>query len=108
MAVKERLTLRCTFCGKDHTAVAKLIAGPGVYICNGCVGLCQDILERERETPAKPPSLPEWASLSDDELLQRIPALQRRRPTSKRGCATASPNWVTAAFRGHVSVRRWV
>jgi hypothetical protein len=63
--------LRCTFCGKQHTEVAKLIAGPGVYICDGCVGLCQAILERD--TPAKPPSLPEWASLSDDELLQRIP-----------------------------------
>jgi ClpX C4-type zinc finger len=73
MNVKERLTLRCTFCGKQHTEVAKLIAGPGVYICNGCVGLCQEILDRERENPTKPPSLPEWASLTDDELLQRIP-----------------------------------
>lgn len=65
--------LRCTFCGKRHTEVAKLIAGPGVYICNECVELCQAILERERETPTKSPSLPEWASLTDDELLQRIP-----------------------------------
>lgn len=63
--------LRCTFCGKRHTEVAKLIAGPGVYICDGCVGLCQQILGRDTE--ADPPSLPEWASLTDDELLQRIP-----------------------------------
>jgi hypothetical protein len=65
--------LRCTFCGRLHTEVAKLIAGPGVYICDGCVGLCQVILERERDNPATPPSLPDWASLSDDELLERIP-----------------------------------
>ncbi len=71
MNVKERLTLRCTFCGKEHTEVAKLIAGPGVYICDGCVNLCVGILAED--TPAEPPSLPEWASLSDDELLQRIP-----------------------------------
>ena len=32
--------LRCTFCGKQHTEVAKLIAGPGIYICDGCVDLC--------------------------------------------------------------------
>jgi hypothetical protein len=71
MTVKEHLTLRCTFCGKDHTGVAKLIAGPGVYICDECVNLCVGILAED--TPAEPPSLPEWASLSDDELLQRIP-----------------------------------
>lgn len=70
---KSTSELRCTFCGKPHTEVAKLIAGPGIYICNGCVGLCQAILERERDNPTKPPSLPEWATLTDDELLQRIP-----------------------------------
>jgi ClpX C4-type zinc finger len=63
--------LRCTFCGRLHTEVAKLIAGPGVYICDGCVELCVGVLAEA--TTAEPPSLPEWASLSDDELLQRIP-----------------------------------
>jgi hypothetical protein len=63
--------LRCTFCGKNHTEVAKLIAGPGVYICDGCVDLCVGILAET--THAEPPTLPEWASLSDSELLQRIP-----------------------------------
>ena len=63
--------LRCTFCGKQHTEVAKLIAGPGIYICDGCVDLCW--ASSTEDTPAKPPSLPEWALLTDDELLQRIP-----------------------------------
>ena len=63
--------MRCSFCGRQHTDVAKLIAGPGIYICDSCVGLCVGILGDD--TPAEPPSLPEWASLSDDELLDRIP-----------------------------------
>ena len=63
--------LRCTFCGKQHTEVAKLIAGPGIYICDECVNLCVGILAEN--TAAKTPSLPEWASLTDNELLQRIP-----------------------------------
>ena len=37
-------TLCCSFCIKDKDAVAKLIAGPGVYICNECVDLCCQII----------------------------------------------------------------
>jgi hypothetical protein len=65
--------LRCTFCGKPHTEVDKLVAGPGVYICDGCVSLCVEVIATA--THAEPPSLPEWASLSDDELLQRLPLI---------------------------------
>ncbi len=36
--------LRCSFCGKDETQVSRLIAGPGVFICNECVSLCDEIL----------------------------------------------------------------
>ena len=36
--------LRCSFCGKPQKQVKALIAGPGVYICNECVGLCVEIL----------------------------------------------------------------
>ena len=35
----------CSFCTKASSEVEKLIAGPGVYICNGCVGQCNDVLE---------------------------------------------------------------
>jgi ATP-dependent Clp protease ATP-binding subunit ClpX len=42
----------CSFCGKPQTDVAKLIAGPGVFICNECVGLCVPILgEEPNKTP---------------------------------------------------------
>jgi ATP-dependent Clp protease ATP-binding subunit ClpX len=40
--------LRCSFCGKRKAEVERLIAGPGVYICNECVGLCNDVIEKER------------------------------------------------------------
>ena len=46
MARASNLTM-CSFCGKSHSEVKKLIAGPGVYICNECVGVCSDILDKE-------------------------------------------------------------
>src|SRR5258708_10598356 len=39
--------LRCSFCGKSQKQVKKLIAGPGVYICDECIELCNDIIEEE-------------------------------------------------------------
>ena len=40
-------TPRCSFCGKRQDAVAKMISGPSVYICNECVALCNKILDDE-------------------------------------------------------------
>jgi len=37
----------CSFCGKSHSEVKKLIAGPGVYICNECIDVCSNILDKE-------------------------------------------------------------
>lgn len=42
-------SLRCSFCGKGQKEVKKLIAGPGVYICDECIDLCNDIVDEERE-----------------------------------------------------------
>ena|SRR5438477_8953790 len=38
---------RCSFCGKSQEHVSRFIAGPGVYICNECVELCQEIIGEE-------------------------------------------------------------
>lgn len=46
MARASNLTM-CSFCGKSHSEVRKLIAGPGVYICDSCVSLCKGILDKE-------------------------------------------------------------
>src|SRR5437016_4907480 len=43
MARPTNITL-CSFCGKSHSEVKKLIAGPGVYICDNCVVLCKSVL----------------------------------------------------------------
>jgi len=39
--------LKCSFCGKTQHQVIKLIAGPGVYICDQCIELCNQIVEEE-------------------------------------------------------------
>ena len=51
--------LKCSFCGKSQKQVKKLIAGPGVYICDECIDLCNEIIEEE---------LAETSELSLDEL----------------------------------------
>ena len=57
MARSTNLTM-CSFCGKNHAEVRKLIAGPGVYICDSCINVCKGILDKElheevrRQTPS--------------------------------------------------------
>jgi ATP-dependent Clp protease ATP-binding subunit ClpX len=58
-------TLKCSFCGKPQSKVRKLIAGPGVYICDECIGICSSILDEElgmravvtNSTPMEPPEI---------------------------------------------------
>lgn len=77
--------LRCSFCNKSSADVLKLIAGPGVYICNDCVDLCNQIIVEElarRSGPAgdsdqstkqnDPPTIKAWEGLSDDDLLAEM------------------------------------
>ena len=46
--------LKCSFCGKTQRHVKKLIAGPGVYICDECIELCNEIIAEEiTESPEK-------------------------------------------------------
>jgi ATP-dependent Clp protease ATP-binding subunit ClpX len=52
MARANNLTM-CSFCGKSHAEVRKLIAGPGVYICDGCITVCKGILDKEATDEAK-------------------------------------------------------
>ena len=40
-------TVRCSFCGKTQEEVKKIVAGPGVYICNECIDLCKEIIDEE-------------------------------------------------------------
>src|SRR5499427_11158107 len=52
MARPTNITL-CSFCGKSHAEVKKLIAGPGVYICDNCVVLCKQVLDKELAAQAR-------------------------------------------------------
>jgi ATP-dependent Clp protease ATP-binding subunit ClpX len=47
--------LKCSFCGKSQKQVKKLIAGPGVYICDECIDLCNEIIEEELATTSETP-----------------------------------------------------
>jgi ATP-dependent Clp protease ATP-binding subunit ClpX len=56
MARPTNLTL-CSFCGKSHAEVKKLIQGPGVYICDNCVLLCKSVLDKELAPDPKRPAI---------------------------------------------------
>ena len=69
--------VRCSFCAKPGSEVEKVIAGPGVYICNECVGLCSDILGSEARKPTEPKAqLAAWdESMTDDQILDLLPRI---------------------------------
>lgn len=65
---------RCSFCGKQEHEVAKFIAGPGAYICDECVAVCDQILAGE---PTR--DFPSEDSLSDAALLDKMAAIAASR-----------------------------
>ena len=79
----------CSFCNKDKDAVTRLIAGPGVYICNECVHLCDLILAEEQVR-----DLGSWSDRPDDELLARLGKVQ------------AVVSQVDTAVHDHVTILR--
>lgn len=81
--------LCCSFCSKEKEAVAKLVAGPGVYICNECVQLCNHILAEESV-----PKVAGWSERPDDELLASLARVQ------------ALVSQVDAAVHDHVNILR--
>ena len=63
---EERKTVTCSFCLKPDHEVQKLVAGPGVYICDECVDLCSQII-------SDPPSMPTGMTSWDEDLdLERV------------------------------------
>lgn len=69
--------LKCSFCGKSQEQVRKLIAGPGVYICDECVDLCNEILDEE---------------LFDSNAAAPQPVSRTEQPQKRRRPATISLN----------------
>jgi ATP-dependent Clp protease ATP-binding subunit ClpX len=72
-----RATSACSFCLKSPSKVAKMIGGPGVFICNECVGLCNDILAIEGDPKPGEDAVNSWQQrLSDEELLAHLPKIE--------------------------------
>ena len=77
MARNSEQPIRCSFCGKRENQAARLIAGPGVYICSDCVQACADLLRQEIEmdegsglgTPEKLPTPVEIKSFMDHYII---------------------------------------
>jgi ATP-dependent Clp protease ATP-binding subunit ClpX len=71
------LQVNCSFCAKPSSAVAKVVAGPGVYICNECIQLCNDILAQEQQAPSPPGTqLPaREEAMTDEEILALLPRI---------------------------------
>jgi hypothetical protein len=64
----------CSFCGKSNTEVDRLVAGPGVQICNECVALAEGIIEEYRDKSSEL-RLPMWEPMSDQQMLDHIPRM---------------------------------
>ena len=75
-AAPAAIQVRCSFCAKPSSEVEKVIAGPGVYICNECVGLCSEILRAEKGKPSPPEArLSAWEQLTDEQILDLLPRM---------------------------------
>lgn len=73
---KAALQVNCSFCTKPSSAVAKVIAGPGVYICNECIQLCNDILEQQQQASSPGTQLPaREEAMTDEEILALLPRI---------------------------------
>jgi len=73
MAPETPEEIRCSFCAKEELQVSKIIAGPGIYICDECVALCVGILDEDGTAEADRPQLPSWEAMTDDDLLNHLP-----------------------------------
>jgi ATP-dependent Clp protease ATP-binding subunit ClpX len=76
-AAARAIQLCCSFCAKPSSAVEKVIAGPGVYICNECVELCNDILRSEPGEPSDSDArLSAWEDgMTDEQILDQLPRI---------------------------------
>ena len=73
VVAEDRVTACCSFCLKPDNQVTKLVAGPGVYICNECVDLCSQVIGNP---PPMPPGMTSWEEDLDlDGVLASLPRM---------------------------------
>lgn len=106
MKKKHTVNLICSFCGKSQHEVKKLIAGPSVYICDECIGLCNQIIGEEVSPVARADVSPESAR----SLIGQLISQERRACELLRVCVahagSAVPDAVKHAASELVSASR--
>jgi ATP-dependent Clp protease ATP-binding subunit ClpX len=90
MARPTNITL-CSFCGKSHAEVKKLIAGPGVYICDNCITLCKSVLDKELSAESKK-SVPKFSVPKPNDIKRHLDRHCIGQDHSKKTLAVAVHN----------------
>ncbi len=62
---RKPIDARCSFCGKSRDQVQRLVAGPGVFICDACVALCNEIIQQPPPAPPVGDQKPAWVAKTD-------------------------------------------
>jgi ATP-dependent Clp protease ATP-binding subunit ClpX len=81
----------CSFCGKSHAEVKKLIAGPGVYICDACVAVCKQVLDKELPAEERKPA-PRFTVPKPADIKRHLDQFCIGQETTKRTLAVAVHN----------------
>lgn len=93
--------IRCSFCGKSEDQVQKIVAGPGVYICNECVDLCKKIIDTELEQES--PDVSDMKVPTPQEIVDQLDDYVIGQEDAKKTLAVAVYNHykrVTAMAKG--------
>ena len=102
---EDRRVLKCSFCGKTQDQVKRLIAGPGVYICNECIELCLSILEDENvvERPKSAKEDNEITLMSPAEMKKKLDEYVIGQDDAKVALCVAVYNHYKRIFYGDTS-----
>ncbi|MEM6911249.1 MAG: ATP-dependent Clp protease ATP-binding subunit ClpX [Verrucomicrobiota bacterium] len=99
MARASNLTM-CSFCGKSHSEVKKLIAGPGVYICDSCIRVCENILEKELGEAAETGQQSDFQVPKPAEIVARLSDFVIGQDYAKKVLAVGVHNHYKRLFGG--------
>ncbi len=84
--------LKCSFCGKPQSQVNRLVAGPGVYICDDCVHICLDILKKNYDEPMGADAKPEYKLPKPQEITKILSEYVIEQDEAKKALAVAVYN----------------
>ena len=84
--------IKCSFCGKAQDSVRRIIAGPGVYICNECVGLCTSIIEEEMREYEEELKQEDFVILTPKEIKDKLDEYVIGQDLAKKSLAVAVYN----------------